>query len=112
MPRVNLGEFEEIVLLIVALLHGEAYGVAVMQELKEQANRSVNISAIHAALRRLEAKGFVKSEWSEASAQRGGRRKRIFTITQAGTIALQEIRDTRMKLWNQIPGLSPNLSFS
>lgn len=112
MHRIHLGEFEELVLLIVAVLHGNAYGVAVMEELEEQAGRSVNISAVHAALRRLESKGFAKSEWSEATAERGGRRKRLFTITKGGRVALEHMRDTRVKLWGQIPGFSPNISFS
>ena len=112
MQRVNLGEFEELVLLIVAVLHGDAYGISVKGELESQTGRSVNISAVHAALRRLEEKGYVRSEWSEATAQRGGRRKRLFVISQGGRLTLEEVRDTRMKLWKQIPGISPNLSFS
>ena len=106
MARLHLGEFEELVLLIVAVQQGEAYGVGVMEALDEQANRSVNISAVHAALRRLEAKGFVKSDWSEATAERGGRRKRLFSITQEGSGALGNVRDTRLNLWRQIPGFS------
>ncbi len=112
MQRVYLGEFEELVLLIVAVLQGEAYGVLVKEELESQTGRGVNISAIHAALRRLESKGFVSSEWSEATAQRGGRRKRLFSITQNGVLALSQLRDTRNRLWDQIPDISTNLSFS
>ena len=108
MKRTHIGEFEELVLLLVAVLAGEAYGVKVMEELEEQTGRSVNISAVHSALRRLEEKGYVKSEWSEANAQRGGRRKRLFSISKSGMIALEEVRDTRSKLWGQIPGISPN----
>ncbi|HMQ90380.1 MAG TPA: helix-turn-helix transcriptional regulator, partial [Flavilitoribacter sp.] len=81
-----------------------------MEALEEQAGRSVNISAVHAALRRLESKGFVNSYWSESTAERGGRRKRIFNITQAGRVALEQSRDIYLKLWQQIPGFSPRLS--
>ena len=112
MKRTHLGEFEELVLLIVAVLQGKAYGVAVKEELHAQTGRAVNISAIHAALRRLEAKGFVESAWSEATAERGGRRKRLFNVTQTGMYALSEVKEMRMKLWNQIPDIFPNLSFS
>ena len=105
MYRTHLGEFEELILLVVAVLDGNAYGVGVMEEL-------VNISAVHAALRRLEEKGFVKSEWSEATAERGGRRKRLFSISKAGRLALEQSRDVYVKLWDQIPGFSPNISFS
>ncbi len=103
MKRVNLGEFEELILLLVAILNGDAYGVMVMEELEQQTGRSVNISAVHAALRRLEDKKFVTSDWSQATAERGGRRKRLFTITQAGQTALNKLKETRNRLWNQIP---------
>ncbi|MEM1134470.1 MAG: PadR family transcriptional regulator [Bacteroidota bacterium] len=103
MERIYLGELEELVLLMVSILHGNAYGVSVKEELEKQTGRSINISAIHAALRRLLSKGFVTSQWSEATAQRGGRRKRIFTITSAGFAAIQHINNTRSKLWTQIP---------
>ena len=106
MERIHLGEFEELVLLIVAVQQGQAYGVGVMEALKNEAGRSVNISAVHAALRRLEAKGFVKSDWSEATAERGGRRKRLFSITQEGSFALTQVRDVRINLWRQIPGFN------
>ena len=112
MYRIHLGEFEELILLVVAVLDGNAYGVGVMEELEAQAGRAVNISAVHAALRRLEEKGFVKSEWSEATAERGGRRKRLFSISKAGRLALEQSRDVYVKLWDQIPGFSPNISFS
>ena len=106
MSRIYLGEFEELVLLLVAAQKGEAYGVGIKEALAEQANRSVNISAIHAALRRLESKGFVKSEWSESTAQRGGRRKRLFTISNSGIDALKKLQSLRIQLWQQIPGLT------
>ncbi|AEE53547.1 PadR family transcriptional regulator [Haliscomenobacter hydrossis] len=106
MQRTHLGEFEELTLLFVAVMHGNAYGVSVMEEIEQQTGRSVNISAVHAALRRLEEKGYVRSEWSEATTQRGGRRKRLFDITQAGRAALEQSRDTYLKLWGQIPGFT------
>ena len=112
MERTNLGEFEELVLLLVAVLDGNAYGISVMEEMKSQTGRLVNISAVHAALRRLEAKGFVKSSWSEATKARGGRRKRLFQITQKGVNVLQKVKEMRNNLWGQIPNLGTNLSFS
>ena len=111
MQRINLGEFEELILLLVAILEGNAYGVLVMEELQRQTGRSVNISAIHSALRRLEGKGFVKSDWSEATAERGGRRKRLFTITQSGQLALNKVKELRNRLWGQIPDFGGNISF-
>jgi len=100
--RIYLGELEELILLMVALLNKEAYGVSITEELKNQANRDISISAAHAVLHRLEEKGFVKSRMGGASAERGGRRKRLFSITAYGRNALEELRDTRMAIWGMI----------
>lgn len=102
MSRIYLGELEELVLLMVALLNKEAYGVSIAEELKNQANRELSISAIHAVLHRLEEKGFVKSKMGGASAERGGRRKRLFTITAHGRLAVEDLRDTRNLIWGLI----------
>ena len=112
MQRIHLGELEELILLIVAKLYGDAYGISVKQELEDQTGRAVNISAIHAALRRLEDKKFVTSAWSEATAERGGRRKRLFSITDEGKVALEHVMETRLKIWNQIPGFDTKTSLS
>ena len=102
MKRTYLGEFEEIVLLTVAVLEGGAYGVALTHEIIEQTGRSVRLNQIHAALQRLEDKGMVKSEMGEPTAERGGRRKRLFTVTAYGRRTLQEIQEVRMTLWNRL----------
>ena len=106
MGRIYLGELEELVLLMVALLNQEAYGVLITEELKEQAGRELSISAVHAVLHRLEEKGFVKSSMGGASAERGGRRKRLFSITAYGRSSLEDLRDTRNLIWNLIAGTS------
>ena len=100
--RIYLGELEELILLMVALLSKEAYGVSITEELKKQTNRDISISAVHAVLHRLEEKGFVKSRMGGASAERGGRRKRLFSITAYGRNALEELRDTRISIWRMI----------
>lgn len=102
MSRLYLGELEELVLLMVALLQDEAYGVSVAQELQTQAGRELSISAVHAVLHRLEEKGFVKSKMGGASEERGGRRKRLFKITAFGRNALEEVRDTRNMIWDLV----------
>src|SRR5690606_31748934 len=104
--RIYLSELEELVLLMVALLNGEAYGVAIMEELKRQASREISLSAVHAVLHRLEEKGFVRSKMGGASEERGGRRKRLFSITAYGRDALEEQRDIRALIWNQIGKIS------
>jgi PadR family transcriptional regulator, regulatory protein PadR len=69
--RVYLGELEELILLMVALIGADAYGVWITKELEEQTGRVISISAVHAALHRLEEKGFVKSKIGGASIERG-----------------------------------------
>jgi len=101
-----LGEFEEMLLLLVAILEKDAYGVNIQRELKEKADRETGLSAIHITLYRLEDKGFVSSYLGEATAVRGGRRKRVFELTHAGHAALEEAREKRAKLWNLYPGFN------
>lgn len=103
MRRTYLGELEEIVLLTIAILGEEAYGVKIMEEVAIQTDRDLSISAIHATLHRLEDKGFVNSYMGGATAERGGRRKRFFAVNQAGSRMLHEIKQLRQQLWQQVP---------
>ncbi|MCR9252644.1 MAG: helix-turn-helix transcriptional regulator [bacterium] len=105
MGRLTLGEFEELVLLIVAVLNDNAYGVNVMEEILKQTGRKVNISAVHTALDRLENKSLLSSHLGGATKTRGGRRKRFFTVTKVGLEVIQETRLMRDKLYGQISSL-------
>jgi PadR family transcriptional regulator, regulatory protein PadR len=98
-----LGELEELVLLTIAVLDQEAYGVAVTQEIEQQTGRVVDFSSVHTTLKRLQEKGFLRSEMGGATPERGGRRKRLYTITTAGFQAIREVQQTRSRLWEQIP---------
>lgn len=105
MAREFLGEFEELVLTIVAILKEEAYGNAIVTEIKQRVGRESNLSAVHVTLYRLEDKGLIKSSMGGATNARGGRRKRIFTVTNAGLAMLREMKESRMELWKLIPQL-------
>ena len=102
MRRSDLGEFEEVVLLAVAVLTPQAYSVAVAEELEKEMDRTVSTGAVHAALQRLETKGLVASRMGEATPERGGRRKRLFTLTPAGSYLLHQVRAVRTNLWERI----------
>jgi DNA-binding PadR family transcriptional regulator len=106
MPRYNLGELEELTLLLVSALKEEAYGARIRLELASQARRDLTLSSVHITLHRLEEKGFVKSSMGDASPVRGGKRKRIFKITAYGSKALAESRELRERLWTSIPQVS------
>lgn len=103
MERKSLGELEEIVLLAVGVLQEEAYGLAITKEIKKVTGRKINMRAIHTTLYRLEEKGFLKSKLGGATKQRGGRRKRLFKITNRGQVAITEAKEIRMKLWDLLP---------
>lgn len=99
MKEHRLGELEEIALLVVIGLAPDAYGVAVQRRLERDAHRRIALGAVYAALDRLERKGFVVSQVGDATPQRGGRRKRVFSATPAGVRAAREVRRTRDRLW-------------
>lgn len=103
MKRAFLGEFEEVVMLTVAILNEEAYGVTVTQEIEQKTGRSVGFSTVHTTLQRLEEKGFLASRMGGATAERGGRRKRFFTVTAAGRKALRDVKEVREELWRSLP---------
>ena len=103
MKGTYLGEFEEIVLLAVAIQSGDAYGAAIVSEIEQQMNRSVNLGAVHSALNRLQEKGLVSSEMGGVTPERGGRRKRLYSVTAYGKRALEEIRQVRNQMWDAIP---------
>ena len=106
MSKYHLGEFEEIVLLTVAILHGEAYGVAIIEEIESRVNRKVSMGSMQATLRRLEDKSYLVSELGQATSVRGGKRKRFFVVTQLGQQALRDAKEQRMALWNAIPDIA------
>ena len=110
MRGIHLGELEELVLLTVGSLFDEAYGVAIVDELKKQTGRELNISAAHAVLRRLEEKELLSSRMGGATSERGGRRKRLFTLTKVGKEALDESMVVRSRLYKRIPDLKFNFS--
>lgn len=110
MRRTYLGEFEELVLLMIAILDGDAYGVTVSQEIEQQTGRLVTFGAVHNTLIRLEEKGFVISELGGATNERGGRRKRLFKLTALGKTALTDIQQLRNKLWKLMPDVTLKLS--
>lgn len=103
MRRTALGELEELVLLIIGVIKDEAYGVNITQALERETGRAVDFSTVHTTLKRLEEKGFLRSVMAGATAERGGRRKRFFSITAYGYKALRESQEIRMRLWSLIP---------
>ena len=106
MKETKLGEFEEVILLLVGILGENAYAFKIAEEFEQQTSRSVSIGAVHSSLSRMADKGFLTSSMGEPTASRGGRRKRIYEITAYGERVLRDARDLRLALWQQFPGFS------
>ncbi len=106
MKKTKLGEFEELVLLTVAVLLDDAYGVEIKRELETRLNTKLSVGSVQSALKRMEDKGFLTSSFGEATQKRGGKRKRIYTITPYASKTLKELREIRERLWSAIPTAS------
>ena len=106
MKKTKLGEFEELVLLAVAALQEEAYGVEIKRELEKRLSERLSVGSIQSALKRMEQKGFLTSEFGEATQKRGGKRKRIYFVTLQARKVLTEMKEIRAGLWNSIPKLA------
>ncbi|MEQ8808953.1 MAG: helix-turn-helix transcriptional regulator [Imperialibacter sp.] len=111
MGKYSIGEFEEIVLLTVAVLYENAYGIAIKEDIETRLKRPVSVGAMRIALKRLEKKGFLTSEFGEATAVRGGKRKRYFKVTPFGKKALEEAMAARQQLWEAIPSVAFDFKF-
>ncbi|MEM9718810.1 MAG: PadR family transcriptional regulator [Bacteroidota bacterium] len=105
MKNKGLGEFEELVLLAVCILAGKAYGISVKNEIEKHTGRTILLGAVHITLYRLQDKGCLKSEMGGNTEKRGGRKKRLFSITAQGMKQLQESQSVRRKMWQLIPQL-------
>jgi PadR family transcriptional regulator PadR len=100
MPPRSAGEFELAVLISVSLLGDDAYGVAVREAVSERLGRDCAIGAVYTTLQRLEDKGFVTSWMSDPTPVRGGRAKRCFALTAAGTRAIRGAQAAARRLWS------------
>jgi PadR family transcriptional regulator, regulatory protein PadR len=106
MKKTKLGEFEELVLLTVAALQQDAYGVEIKRELESRLKEKLSVGSIQSALKRMEDKGFLTSQFGEVTQKRGGKRKRIYATTSHGRKVLKEMKDIRSALWSAIPRLT------
>jgi DNA-binding PadR family transcriptional regulator len=101
MPRGEyLGELEQVVMLAVARLEDDAYGMSIRREIESRSGRSVAIGAVYSTLERLEDKGFVRSGEKAAAPDRDGRARRFFHLTRAGTTALQASSEMQARMWS------------
>lgn len=96
----HLGELEELILLTIAYLGDEAYGVGILEEIKARSNRKLTIGGLHSTITRLEEKELISSRLGEPTKERGGRRKRYFELTDAAKVSLNQSKSLRDELWS------------
>ena len=102
--KENLGELQELVLLVIGNLGEEAYGLKIREFIARELSRKITISTVHATLQRLEKKGYVQSRFDKSGSQeRGGRPKLIFWVTASGERVLLAQRYQRDRLWKGFP---------
>lgn len=104
MPE-HLGEFEQLILLALARLGDDAYGVTIRQTLVERAGRKASFGAIYSTLRRLEQKGLVRSAYGDPEPVRGGRAKKHVALTVRGRVALRQTHAALVRMAEGVPGL-------
>lgn len=96
----HLSKREEQILLAIGNLGTNAYLVAIKKHLSEVTGRNLSIGAVHIPLRRLERESIIESDLGEATAIRGGRRKKIYRLTSKALEALKESKRVHDILWN------------
>lgn len=105
MPRQFLTDFELMILLAILRIGERAYGVPIAREIEDTAGRTVVLAAVYAALDRLEERGLIASSLGDPTPERGGRAKRIFTVTGRGLKAVRDTRQALVNLWTGVPAL-------
>ena len=101
MPQ-GLGEFEQIVLLAILHVGGEAYGVPIVEEIEQRTGRTVSRAAVYVTLRRLEKRGLLTSWMSEPTGERGGKARRCVRVEPEGLERLQEARRAMERMWGDL----------
>jgi DNA-binding PadR family transcriptional regulator len=94
-----LGEFEQVVLLALARLADQAYGMRIRAEIEERAGRRTSIGAVYATLERLVAKGHARETDLPGGQERSGLARRFYAITPTGRAALEEARELQARMW-------------
>lgn len=104
-----LGEFELVVLMALARLEADAYGMAIFDEIRAVTGREVAIPTVYVTLTRLEKKGYVSSTVGEPSTERGGRAKKFYRLEPSGRLALNRSLKMLGRLAEGLPRSSNSL---
>lgn len=98
------------ILLTVGLLQGDAYGYSVASEVEEQTGQRISLASIHTILYRLEDDGLLSSKMGGSTGKRGGRSRRLYSLTCAGVETIRSLHSERSRIWKKLGTiLSPEL---
>ena len=100
--RQGLGEFEQMVLLAILHVKGEAYGVPIVEEIERRTGRTVSRAAVYVTLRRLEKRELITSWMGEPTGERGGKARRCVRVKPAGLELLREARQAMDRMWDNL----------
>ena len=102
MAKPYLGDLEQMILLAVLRLGDQAFALSVMRELDREVGRKVSRGSLYKTLERLREKGLVAWSTEDGTPERGGRLRRMFSVTPAGVSALTESREALLTLWDGV----------
>jgi DNA-binding PadR family transcriptional regulator len=100
----HIGEFEQLILFALVRLRADAYGVTIRSEIESRTGRAISPGALYTALGRLERRGLVASRLGEPTPERGGKRKRLYTLQPAGERALARVYESLRMMANGVAG--------
>ena len=101
-----LSRAEEIILLAVYKLYGNAYGVTIREQVNDDIGRYWPFGVIYKTLKKLKTKGYVKKFASEPVSERGGRTRYYYEVTPEGVSALESILRIHSAIWTGFKGFS------
>ena len=90
----TIGDFEQLILFALVRLGADAYGASLRREIEARTGRTISAGALYTALDRLETRGLVSSRLGEPTPERGGKRKRLYTLQPAGERALERVYES------------------
>lgn len=97
---------EEMILLAIWQLQDDAYCIPIHKRISEITSENWSLGSIYMPLDRLVKRGYLISHLSDATPERGGRHKRIYSLTKEGKDALKRVQDVQKAMWAKIPDLS------
>lgn len=106
-----LSRSEEILLLAIWKLQGNAYGVTIRDLVSQMTGQDWTLGAIYVPLDKLTRKEYVKKFMSNPTSERGGRSKCLYEVSEDGKKALKEIREVQESLWKDVPDIAFDRNF-